>query len=207
VAGAVAPDAPALALAAVGMARGLRGPALLRWVYRRPAPDRVHVAAHSALGPAALLLLGRSAAARAFAAGWAGHLAADALTHRDDAWPHLAPLSGRTFSSPLSYWQAEAGARAWSLAETAALAIAMAAERGTRRRALCLAVLAAAALPLLRPGAWTAHARAGAGAYSSPPTISRGSIHSFSRSTSFPWRTCSSSISSGDASGGKPSSG
>lgn len=184
VAGAVAPDAPALALAVVAMARGLRGPAVLRWAYHRPGPDRVHVAAHSALGPAALLLLGRSAAARAFAVGWAGHLAADALTHRDDAWPHLAPLSRWTFSSPLSYWQAGGGARAWSMAETAALAIAVAADRGTRRRALGLAASAAAGLPLLRPRAWSAHARAAV--YSSPPTISRGSTHSFSRSTSRP---------------------
>jgi hypothetical protein len=159
VAGAVAPDAPALALAAVGIARGLRGPGLLAWVYRRSGPDRVHVAAHSALAPAALLLL-RRPAARAVAAGWAGHLAADALTHGDDAWPHLAPLSRMTFASPVSYWQDERGARAWSAAETAALTLAVLAERGALRRALALGALAAAALPLLRPRAWSAHARA-----------------------------------------------
>jgi hypothetical protein len=207
VAGAVAPDAPALALAAVALFRGLRGPAVLRWAYHRPGPARLHVAAHSALVPAAILLAGRGPAARALAAGWAGHLAADALTHADDAWPHLAPLSRRAFASPLSYWQREHGARAWSAAETAALALALAGGRGARRRLVALGALAAAAVPLLRPRAWSAHARAGAGAYSSPPTISRGSTHSFSRSTSSPWRSCSSSICSGGASGGKPSSG
>jgi len=51
VAGAVAPDLPAVALAAAGLARGLRVAGLLRWVYRRPGVERIHLAAHSALAP------------------------------------------------------------------------------------------------------------------------------------------------------------
>jgi hypothetical protein len=156
VAGAVAPDVPALALGAAGAARGLRGPELLGWVYRRPAVGWVHAAAHSALAPLLLAVVPRPAA-RALAAGWAGHLLADALTHRDDAWPHLAPLSRRTLASPVSYWQPEHGGRAWSAAESAALAAALLLERGAGRRALALGALAAAALPLARPRTWEAH--------------------------------------------------
>lgn len=187
VAGAVAPDAPAVALAAVGLAHGRRGDRLLGWVYRRPGVAPVHLAAHSALAPAALLALGGRPAWRALAAGWAGHILADALTHHDDAWPHLFPLTRRTWPSPVSYWQRERGARAWTVAEAAALAAAIRADRGAGRRLAGLAALVLAALPLLCPPTWTARpwGREPRG-YSSPPTISRGSTHSFSRSTSRP---------------------
>lgn len=153
--GGVAPDLPALALAAGGLARGRRGPALLRQTYGRPGPDRAHRLAHSALVPLALLAAG-GRRRRALALGWAGHLAADLATHHDDAWPHLFPLSGRRLRSPVSYWQPEWHGRAWSAAESAALLVAAATERRPAGRAAALAALAAAAVPLLRAGTWAA---------------------------------------------------
>jgi hypothetical protein len=155
--GGVLPDLPAVVLAGVALAQGRRGPDLLRHTYQRPGPDRVHRLAHSLAGPAALLLTAPGRRRRALALGWAGHLAADLVTHHDDAWPHLYPLSPRRWRSPVSYWQREWHGRAWSAAESAALAVALATERTAGRRAAALAALVAAALPLTRRHPWTAH--------------------------------------------------
>lgn len=154
--GGVAPDLPAAVLGGWAFARGHRGAEFLRRTYQRPGVERVHLLAHSALVPALVLLSG-GRRRRAVALGWAGHLACDLVTHHDDAWPHLYPLSRHRLRSPVSYWQRHRHARAWSAGESAALAAALLTERERPLRAATLLALAAAAWPLARPGAWTAH--------------------------------------------------
>ena len=149
VVGAVAPDLPAWGLGAVQRARGVAPAAMLRAVYQTPPWRSVHMAGHTVWGPAAAAALG----ARGVAAGWAGHLAVDYLSHRDDAWPPLWPLSRRRRPARMSYWQAEHGARRWAAAEVAAMAVAVATDRrGRAARALGVAALVAAAAPLLVRG-------------------------------------------------------
>lgn len=166
--GAAAPDLPGIALGALGLARGLRGAALLRATYQRPGPARVHSGAHSVLAPLALALAaGRGGAGRALAAGWAGHLAADLLTHHSDAWAPLYPLTRVRPRSPVSYWEPAHHARAFSAAECLALGAAALTERRAGGRLAALAALGLAGLPLVRGGLWAAHACATAQA--SPP--------------------------------------
>lgn len=138
---AVAPDLPAIARAASLLrARGRPLDDVCAATYHRSPWREVQLTAHSVYGPLALVALTRRRAARQLAAGWLGHLAIDALTHHDDAWPLLWPLSRRRWRSPLSYWQREHHARLLLVAELIAVTLA-----ARRTRYPALGLLAAAA--------------------------------------------------------------
>lgn len=162
--GAAAPDLPAMALLPVGRARGLRGGELLAWTYRGRL-ERLHLMVHG-LPVAALVLALPSRRARALGAGWLSHQVIDYASHHDDAWPPLHPLSRRAWRSPVSYWQPEHGARAWSVAECALLGAAAATDRSRAGRLAALGALAVAALPLMRPTLWRGHRDGTPGAHS-----------------------------------------
>jgi hypothetical protein len=101
VAGAVLPDLPSLVGATRLRAFGCEaffGEVCSR--RRFAVPD---AALHSAATLTVLAPLWRSDKTRDFLLGWAGHIAADSLTHREDARPLLWPLSRRWFRGPLSY--------------------------------------------------------------------------------------------------------
>ena len=57
----------------------------------------------------------------AFLLGWAGHVVTDALTHGEDARPLFWPLSGRRFSSPVSYREKKRYGRLFTILEHAAV--------------------------------------------------------------------------------------
>jgi hypothetical protein len=158
--GAVTPDLPAIGMAAELALRGVRREHLLDEIYQRPGRRPVHRAAHSVFAPALLALAARrSRAGRGLAAGWVGHLAIDYLTHHTDAWPALWPLRRRGWPSPVSYWEPDHHARAWSAAETAAVAAATALDRGLAARLAGAAVCMWVAGPALVPAGknfWTA---------------------------------------------------
>ena len=91
-------------------------------------------ALHSALPVAVALAVYGVARARrrggggalpALLLGWAGHVAADALTHGSDARPLLWPLSSYRFRSPVSYRERERYALPFTLAEHAAVLAAL----------------------------------------------------------------------------------
>lgn len=135
--GAVLPDLPGWVLGAWLRAGGARGRELIDRLYHRQPQRAVHEIGHS--GPAVAALLATSppgSRRRALAAGWAGHLAVDAVTHHSDAWPLGWPLTRRTWASPLSYWERDHHATAYFAAELAYLA-------ATARRAPAIALLAA----------------------------------------------------------------
>ena len=130
--GAVLPDLPAIAGAAWLAAnrlgrfsrRDFETEVCGRGVFA--APD---AALHSAL-PVALAALGAPlflrrgdtrAALLSFLLGWAGHVAADALTHGSDARPLLWPVSVYRFESPLSYRERDRHALPFTVAEHAAV--------------------------------------------------------------------------------------
>jgi len=103
------------------------------------------------LGWTALVAATRQGSAgRALGAGALSHVAIDVVSHHEDAWAILWPLSDRRWRSPVSYWDHEHHARTWATVEVAALLVA---RRHTSSRAerwwiaLCLAM---AALPLVR---------------------------------------------------------
>jgi hypothetical protein len=148
VAGASAPDLPALVRAAVLSARGVGRADLIAATYQPPRWRVVHRAFHSAFVPAALACTGRAPLLRPLAAGWTAHLAADLVSHHTDAWPLLWPLSGARWRSPVSYWERDHHARTWSAVESAALAGMAARERGRTARALGLGAALLAAGPL-----------------------------------------------------------
>ena len=162
--GAALPDLPALAWTVLARRVGLSGAAMWQEVYHRPGRERVHTALHSAFAPAALAGLARGrGGAGALALGWAGHLAADLASHRDDAWPHLWPASSRRLRSPVSYWQPEAGGTAWIAADAALLALAALRARTLPARAGLALAAALAAAPLserLRAEPWRERRRA-----------------------------------------------
>lgn len=118
--GAVAPDLPAIARAAALHARGTPAEDVCARTYHCSPWREVQLGAHSVFAPLALAAV-RRRGARELAAGWLGHLVVDALTHHDDAWPALWPLSPRRWRSPLSYWQREHHARPLLVAELTAL--------------------------------------------------------------------------------------
>jgi hypothetical protein len=143
--GAVLPDLPALAFGALDLARRRPGrAALAEGVYggRRAV---VHRAVHNVWAPAAVAAAG-GPRARSLAAGWAGHLAVDLLTHHDDAWPLLWPASDAAWRSPVSYWQAEHHAGALRAAEVAGLLLALRGRQDRAKRVACAVALGAAAL-------------------------------------------------------------
>ena len=145
--GAVVPDVP-IALGAAwlflrrgaGFGRGeIESEVCARTVFRGP-----DAALHSAL-PVGLALVLRAAAGRArgsdgalfaFLLGWAGHVFADTLTHAQDARPAFWPFPGWRFRGPISYWDRSHHALTFSVAEHAAmlLAVAGALRHGTGER-------------------------------------------------------------------------
>jgi hypothetical protein len=58
-----------------------------------------------------------------FLLGWAGHVAADVLTHGNDARPPLWPLSSYRFESPISYRERDRHALPFTIAEHAAVLV------------------------------------------------------------------------------------
>jgi membrane-bound metal-dependent hydrolase YbcI (DUF457 family) len=142
--GAALPDLPYLAKGAYLVARHRRG--LTRELFldeldyvRAPAwtPD---LALHSLLPVGTLLAVSSSRegqhgqrAATWFLLGWASHNVVDLVTHASDARPHLWPLSGWRWRSPLSYWDPNHHAVPVLLAEHVPL-LALAARRFVRRR-------------------------------------------------------------------------
>ena len=137
-AGATLPDLPAIAGSAWLLAR--RGRFARDEFYgevcgrrRFGGPD---AALHSAVVltaalPVALLFGGSGAS---FWSGWAGHVAADFLTHGADARPALWPISQRRFESPLSYSERERYGAAFTVVEHGvALALVWSAARRRRR--------------------------------------------------------------------------
>lgn len=158
--GGVLPDLPATTGFALLPGRGVERERLLAEVYEREPWRSVQRAAHSALAAGLLAAVARRRPrARALASGWAGHLVVDYASHADDAWPPLWPVTRARWPSPVSYWQEEHHARAWSAGECLALLASVARDTGTTRRAAGLLALGLAAAPLLAPrgeSLWTA---------------------------------------------------
>ena len=134
--GAVLPDLPAIAGAAWLAAnrlgrfsrRDFETEVCGRGVFA--APD---AALHSALpvtmaaALAAPACLGRGSTRTvllSFLLGWAGHVAADVLTHGSDARPPLWPLTSYRFESPISYRERDRHALPFTIAEHAAVLVA-----------------------------------------------------------------------------------
>jgi hypothetical protein len=130
--GAVVPDLPAIAGAgwlATNRLGGFSRKEFETKVCGRRVFAGPDAALHSAL-PVALAALGASsflergatrAALLSFLLGWAGHVAADALTHGSDARPLLWPVSAYRFESPLSYRERDRHALPFTVAEHAAV--------------------------------------------------------------------------------------
>ena len=130
--GAVLPDLPAIAGAAWLAANRLGGFSRREFeteVCGRRVFAGPDAALHSAL-PVAVAALGASLFLRRgntrdallpFLLGWAGHVAADALTHGSDARPLLWPVSVYRFESPLSYRERDRHALPFTVAEHAAV--------------------------------------------------------------------------------------
>ena len=132
--GSIFPDLPALAGAAWLAANRPRG--FSRKVFESEVCGRSvfagpDAALHSALPVSAALcalLCGGRRATRtllpAFLLGWAGHVAADVLTHGSDARPPLWPISIYRFESPVSYRERDRHALPFTVAEHAAVLLA-----------------------------------------------------------------------------------
>ena len=130
--GAVVPDLPAIAGAAWLAANRLGGLSRKefetavcgRRVFAGPdaaRPSALPVAL-AALGVSSFLARGDGRdALLSFLLGWAGHVAADALTHGSDARPLLWPVSAYRFESPLSYRERDRHALPFTVAEHAAI--------------------------------------------------------------------------------------
>lgn len=136
--GAALPDLPALAGSVWLLARRRRfareefyGEVCARSIFGGP-----DAALHSAVVLTAALpfalILGRRGSS--FWAGWAAHVAADLLTHGEDARPVLWPLSRRRFVSPVSYRERERHGAAFTAIEHGVLlALAVCDARRGRR--------------------------------------------------------------------------
>ncbi len=149
--GALLPDLPAgvltVGLRATGRSWRVAGDEAF---HKRFEP--VHRATHSAVGVAAVAVSAQRASRRlAVAAGWAGHLLVDLVTHHADARPPAWPLSHRVWRSPVSHWEADHHAAAWNAVDAVALAMAAYREGGRAHR---LAALVAAAVAVA--GLWEA---------------------------------------------------
>ncbi len=134
--GAVLPDLPAIAGAAWLAAKRLEGfsrrefetEVCGRRVFAGPdaALHSIPPVAMAALGACSLLRREKMRAALLpFLLGWAGHVAADVLTHGSDARPLLWPVSGYRFESPLSYRERDRHALPFTVAEHAAVLAAL----------------------------------------------------------------------------------
>jgi hypothetical protein len=130
--GAVLPDLPAIAGAAWLAANRLKGFSRKEFeteVCGRRVFAGPDAALHSAL-PVAMTALGASlclgrgktrTALLSLLLGWAGHVAADVLTHGSNARPLLWPVSACRFESPLSYRERDRHALPFTVAEHAAV--------------------------------------------------------------------------------------
>lgn len=124
-AGAAMPDLPALTGSAWLLARrgsfereAFHGEVCARSRFRRP-----DAALHSAviLGAALPVALAAGRLGAGFWCGWAGHVAADLLTHGSDARPVLWPVSRRRFESPVSYRERDRHGAAFTIVEHGAV--------------------------------------------------------------------------------------
>lgn len=97
-----------------------------------PVSGRLARAAHSfvvwAAAAALGLLLLPSLAPLVW--GWLGHNAADFFTHHTEAHSHFYPLSDWRFASPVSYYERDHHAVAYTIGEAAAAATVLAARFG-----------------------------------------------------------------------------
>ncbi len=123
--GAVMPDIPnGLFFAYHRFALGLDSAAIYADIYAQPQWQAVLAPWHSVLLVglfAALAFWRRRPRLVAFSVSMLAHLVADVLTHASDAHPHLYPLSELRITSPVSYWDAAAGARWFVPAELVAV--------------------------------------------------------------------------------------
>lgn len=62
---------------------------------------------------------------RPLAYGWLGHIVLDLLTHVEDAVPMFYPVSSYTFRGPVSYWDDDYHAAAFSLVNTTLIALSL----------------------------------------------------------------------------------
>jgi hypothetical protein len=137
----------------IGTALALSGAGredLVLRTYERPPWRHVHLSVHSLL-PATVV---RGAATpggrlRALTDGWLSHIAVDVVSHSDDSWPPLWPLSAWRRHSPVSYWQREHHGRAWGAIEAGAMSAAVATDRLPARRWAGLGALAVVVLSLV----------------------------------------------------------
>ncbi len=114
-------------------------------VYQRSPWREVHLMTHSVLVPAAIAVVPKRQA-RALAAGWMSHVATDYLTHHDDAWSPLWPLTAKRWPAPVSYWQVEHHARPFAALDASGLIL-----RGfVRRDAASVAAASVATAMLIR---------------------------------------------------------
>lgn len=139
-AGAALPDVPALAGAAWLLLR--RGRLAREEFHGEVCGRRRFGAPDAALHSVAVLaaVAGAQTAAgtddgrgKVFLLGWAGHAAADLLTHGADARPPMWPLSRWRFASPVSYRERDRHGAAFTAIEHAALA-ALVTREATRLR-------------------------------------------------------------------------
>lgn len=112
-------------------------------VYLSSPWREVHLMTHSLLVPAAIAAL-PTRRARALAAGWMSHVAIDYLTHHDDAWSPLWPLTAKRWLAPVSYWQVEHHARPFAALDASGLVLI-----GFVQRDLASAAAASAATAML----------------------------------------------------------
>lgn len=146
--GGTLPDLPAaaltIALAATGRSWRTAGDEAFD-----PRYEPIHRATHSGLGAVALALTARRGSRRrAVAAGWAGHLLVDLVSHHADARPAAWPLWSGVWRSPVSHWEADHHAAAWNAVDLLALVAAAYREDGAARRLAALAAAAVAAAGL-----------------------------------------------------------
>ena len=134
--GAVLPDLPAVAGAAWLAAnrlgrfsrRDFEAEVCGRGVFASPDAalhSALPVAMAAALAAPVCLRRGSTrTAVLSFLLGWAGHVAADVLTHGSDARPPLWPVSSYRFESPISYRERDRHALPFTIAEHAAVLVA-----------------------------------------------------------------------------------
>lgn len=129
--GATLPDLPAgIGAARLWVRRRYSRESFLEEVCGRNVFSKPDAALHSVVPVTAALLLyavfgaegyKRRKAVFPLLLGWAGHVAADALTHGSDARPLLWPVSEWRFESPVSYRESGRYGRLFTFAEHAAL--------------------------------------------------------------------------------------
>lgn len=115
------PDIPAgIGAVWLGARRLYSRESFLKEVCGRGAFRNPDAALHSILPVALALAISitrRPGPALPFVLGWAGHVAADALTHTSDARPLLWPISDWRFESPVSYRERDRHAIPFTIAE------------------------------------------------------------------------------------------